>query len=96
MKFDHVVFLDAVEFGAAPGSVVFLDSQQITARYPQISTHKISLDVLGHVRRVEWGHESVAARGSTGIAERRTKPDFPVRKTLDVLLDLLLHRNDKK
>jgi len=44
--FDHIVFLDAVEFGRAPGSVVFLDSTEIAARYPQVSTHKISLAVL--------------------------------------------------
>jgi len=47
--FDHLVFLDAVELGAAPGSAVFLDCQEIAARYPQISTHKISLGVLAKV-----------------------------------------------
>jgi hydrogenase maturation protease len=45
-SFDHVIFLDAVEFGGAPGSVVLLNSDEITARYPQISTHKISLGLL--------------------------------------------------
>ena len=44
--FDHLVFLDAVEFGGAPGSVVFLDAEEIDTRFPQISTHKISLSVL--------------------------------------------------
>jgi hydrogenase maturation protease len=44
--FDHLVFLDAVDFGAAPGSVVFLNSQEMTARFPQISTHNISLGML--------------------------------------------------
>ena len=43
MKPDQLIFLDTVEFGAAPGSLVLLDSLQIAARYPQISTHKISL-----------------------------------------------------
>ena len=45
-SFDHVIFLDAVEFGGAPGSVVFLNSGEMTARFPQISTHKISLGLL--------------------------------------------------
>ena len=44
--FDYLVFLDAVEFSGAPGSVVFLDAREIMARFPQISTHKISLGLL--------------------------------------------------
>ena len=44
--FDRLVFLDAVEFGAPPGSVALLNAREICARYPQISTHKISLGVL--------------------------------------------------
>lgn len=47
-SFDHVVFLDAAEFGGAPGSVVLLDSSEIAARFPQISTHKISVGILAH------------------------------------------------
>jgi len=43
---DHLIFLDAVEFGAAPGSVAFLDAAAAIARFPQISTHKISLGTL--------------------------------------------------
>jgi hydrogenase maturation protease len=44
--FDRLIFLDAVEFGASPGSVALLNAREISARYPQISTHKISLGVL--------------------------------------------------
>jgi hydrogenase 3 maturation protease len=43
---EHVVFIDAVDFGAAAGSVVMLDSGQVQARYPQISTHRLSLGLL--------------------------------------------------
>ena len=46
--FDHLVFLDAVDFGGPPGSVVLLDGSEISAHYPQISTHKISLGVLAN------------------------------------------------
>jgi hydrogenase 3 maturation protease len=49
--FEHIIFLDAVEFGGSPGAVVFLDAKQITARFPQISTHKLSLGLLA--KRVE-------------------------------------------
>ncbi len=44
--FDHLIFLDAVEFGGAPGSAVWLDAAGMAARFPQISTHKISLGLL--------------------------------------------------
>ena len=42
----HIVFLDAVDFGAAPGSLVFLNSSEISARFSDVSTHKISLGLL--------------------------------------------------
>jgi hydrogenase 3 maturation protease len=44
--FDHVVFLDAADFGGAPGSVVFLSTEEMAARFPQISTHRLSLGTL--------------------------------------------------
>jgi hydrogenase maturation protease len=49
--FDHVIFLDAVEFGGAPGSVVLLSSDAMASRFPQVSTHKLSLGLLA--RQVE-------------------------------------------
>lgn len=47
--FDNVVFLDAVEMETAPGSLVLLSSAEITIRFAQISTHKLSLSLLA-----EW------------------------------------------
>ena len=87
--FDHLVFLDAVEFGGAPGSVILLDAGQIAARFPQVSTHKISLGLLA-----KW----VEASGTTkawllGVqpeslkAAQRLTP--VVLKTVEVLNDLL-------
>ena len=91
MKFDHLVFLDTAEFGAAPGSVVFLDSHQIAARYPQISTHKISLGVLagfvesnGVTRAWLLGVQPESLKEGNGLSPK-------VRKTLGVLLELLVH-----
>jgi len=90
MKFDHLVFLDAVELGAAPGSVVFLDAAQIEARYPQISTHKISLGVLA--KYVE--SNGVTKAWLLGVQPESLKEGQAltpaVRKTLDVLVELLL------
>jgi len=45
-SFDHVLFLDAVDCGEAPGSAVFLNCAELAARFPQISTHRISLGIL--------------------------------------------------
>ncbi len=79
--FAHLVFLDAVEFGGAPGSVVLLNSQEIAARFPQISTHKISLEVLAQLAESEgtaraWllgvQPESIRAGQQLGPAMRTT------------------------
>jgi hydrogenase maturation protease len=47
--FDTVLFLDAVEFGAAPGSVALFNSGEMRARFPQVSTHKLSLGLLAQL-----------------------------------------------
>ena len=46
--FDHLIFVDAVDFGGAPGSIVFLNSEEMASRFPQISTHQVSLGLLAH------------------------------------------------
>lgn len=43
---DTVVFADAVECGQTPGTVILMAGDQIVARYPQVSTHKLSLGLL--------------------------------------------------
>jgi len=55
--FDHLVFLDAVEFGGVPGSVLFLNAEGIVDRFPQISTHKISLSLMA-----KWIEESTTTK----------------------------------
>jgi hydrogenase 3 maturation protease len=86
---DHLIFLDAVDFGGAPGSAVFLDAKAIAARYPQISTHKISLGLLA---------QAVEATGTTrawllGVQPASLRPAASltpaVRATLDLLHELL-------
>ena len=86
--FDHVVFLDAVEFGGAVGDVVFLDSAQMATRFPQISTHKISLGLLA------W---SIESDGKTrawllGVQPQSlASPELSsdVQNTLDALCELI-------
>jgi hydrogenase maturation protease len=84
-SFDHVVFLDAVEFGAAPGSVVFLNAEEMTARFPQVSTHKLSLGLL-----VKW----VEASGKTkawllGVQPESVKPGANLTPTMQTTLNIL-------
>ena len=88
--FDHIIFLDAVEFGDAPGSAVFLDSGEISVAFPQISTHKISLAVLAGLAE---------ANGKTkawllGVQPQSLKPapilSESLEPTLEALRDLLL------
>jgi hydrogenase maturation protease len=87
--FDQVVFLDAVEFGGAPGSVVFLDAAEMTSRFPQISTHKLSLGVLaqlveacGKTRAWLLGVQPASLKAGEGLTS-------PVQATLDLLRELL-------
>ncbi len=92
-SFQHLVFLDAVDFGGAPGSVVFLDSRQIASRFPQISTHKISLGVLAKL--VEAGKTTRAwllgvQPKSLEIGQQLTTG---VQNTLETLVELLCRLN---
>jgi hydrogenase maturation protease len=72
-SFAHVVFLDAVELGAQPGSVVFLSADEIVARFPQVSTHKISLGLLA--RYVQ--SQSAARAWLLGIQPQSLRPPSP-------------------
>ena len=83
--FDHVVFLDAVEFGGTAGSVIFLNTAEMVARFPQISTHKISLGVLAR-----W----VEANGMTkawllGVQPESIRPGSQLTPTLRTTLEVL-------
>ena len=83
-RFEHVLFLDAVEFGAAAGSVVFLDASAIAARFPQISTHKISLSALSQL---------AAANGTKawllGVEPESLKPRQRLTETVETTLEVL-------
>jgi hydrogenase maturation protease len=86
---DHVVFLDAVEFGGAPGSVVLLDSDEMAARFPQVSTHKLSLGLLA--KRVEANGRTKAWLLGVQPESLRSGEELTpaVRATFELLLDLL-------
>jgi hydrogenase maturation protease len=44
--YETVLLLDVLEFPGEPGSVVFLDAGNLRTRFPQFSTHKLSLSTL--------------------------------------------------
>jgi hydrogenase maturation protease len=93
--FDHLVFVDAVELGGEPGSAVFLNANEIESRFPQISTHKISMSMLAKVVESNgitkaWllGVQPGCIREGQGISPK-------VRATMDVLRGLLLRMKTK-
>ena len=87
--YQTVLFLDAVEMGTSPGSVVCLESHEVEARYPQVSTHKISLGTLARL---------IEANGSTRVLLLGVQPESvraatelsaAVETTLAILRNLL-------
>jgi hydrogenase maturation protease len=90
--FDTVVFLDAVEMRAAPGDAVFLDSAEIVVRYPQVSTHSLSLGTLARLIE-ETGRTRVFLLGvQPQIVGVGTDLSASVRTTAEILRDLLCER----
>lgn len=83
--FDRLIFLDAVEFGASPGSVALLNAREICARYPQISTHKISLGVLA-----KWVRASSRTKvWLLGVQPESVRLGQTLTPTVSATLDLL-------
>ncbi len=88
-EFDRVLFLDAVEFGSAPGSVALLNSEEMASKFPQVSTHKISLGLLakwaeanGTTQAWLLGAQPESLKTGAGISQT-------VQTTLGALSDLL-------
>jgi hydrogenase 3 maturation protease len=86
--YETVLFLDAVDFGGAPGSVLLLDALEMEGRFPQISTHKVSIGTLARV---------IEAEGKTRVRLLGVQPDSlvgqgaltpAVRQTIDMLVEL--------
>lgn len=84
--FDHVIFLDAVELGGAPGSVALLNSDEMAARFPQISTHKISVGLLA--KQLESNGRTKA--WLLGVQPESLKLGGQLTPTVQATLELLL------
>ncbi len=86
---DHLLFLDAVDLGADPGAVALLDSEGMQTRFPQISTHRLSLGLLarwveaaGRTRAWLLGVQPASLREGEGLS-------LTVRTSLNLLCDLV-------
>ena len=87
--FDRLVFLDAVEFGGEPGSVLVANGEEMESRFPQVSTHRISLGMLA-----SW----VEGNGKTKVRLIGVQPESlkmgqgltpTVEKTVQILEEVL-------
>jgi hydrogenase maturation protease len=84
-NYDYLLFLDAAEFGAAPGSVIFLNAEEMVARFPQISTHKISLGLLA-----KWIEDSCKTRAFLlGVQPESLKNVQELTPTVQTSLEVL-------
>jgi len=92
--FDHLIFLDAVEFGGTAGSAIVLDAAGMAGRFPQISTHKVALGALA--RLVEAGGKTKA--WLLGVQPESLKGGDQltptVQRTLELLAELLSSRKE--
>ncbi len=52
-QYDTVLFVDAVRMDRAPGTAVLLDAAELVSRYPQVSTHTLSLGTLARLIEAE-------------------------------------------
>jgi len=91
-EFANLVFLDAVEFGAEAGSLILAGSHEIEVRFPQISTHKLSLAVLAKL--AESNRKTRA--WLLGVQPESLKPghtlSLAVQRTMSIVRELLTHR----
>jgi hydrogenase maturation protease len=88
-QFRGLLLLDAVDFGGEPGSVIALDTDAITTRFPQLSTHKLSLGLLAQMARANgvdrvWllGVQPESLRAGAGLSPR-------VQTTLEAVRELV-------
>jgi hydrogenase maturation protease len=89
-RFDAVLFLDAVDAGRAPGDVVLLDASAVEARFPQVSTHRISLGTLARLLEAEVaGPVRLLGIQPQSLAPGR-RLSLPVARTVRALADLVI------
>ena len=81
----HLIFADALEFGGVPGAAVFFDAAMITAKLPQVSTHKISLGLLAKYAEADGKTKAWLL----GVQPESLKPGQGLTPTVQVTLEIL-------
>jgi hydrogenase maturation protease len=83
--FDHLIFVDAVDFGGAPGSAVFLDSEEMATRFPQVSTHQVSLGLLA-----KWAESNGTTKAwLLGVQPESLQPSSELSPRLQATFELV-------
>jgi hydrogenase maturation protease len=88
-RFDTILFLDAVDAGRMAGDVVLLDAAAIEARFPQVSTHRLSLGVLARALQAESGCRVCLLGVQPGSLALSAGLSPAVRDSVCLLSDLL-------
>ena len=88
-NYDHLIFLDAVEFGGAPGSVLLLNAEETAARFPQISTHKLSIGLLARCIKTGAGTNVWLLGVQPGSLKRSQGLSPAVQRTMEMLDQML-------
>jgi hydrogenase 3 maturation protease len=83
--YDHLVFLDAVEFGGEPGSVLLLNANETEAQFPQISTHKMSIGLLARYIKTSEGTDVWLLGVQPGSIKRSQGLSLSVQRTMEML-----------
>ena len=84
-------FLDAVEMGRRPGPSFSSTPREIVARFPQVSTHKLSLGTLARLIEAERRERVLPPRGAARVAVGHAAGlSAPVCTTLEILRTLLV------
>jgi hydrogenase maturation protease len=93
--FTHVLLLDAVETGAPAGSTLLMSAKELSSRFPQVSTHKISLGTLARLFEAN-GKTSVWLLGvqPKSLTGESLTPE--VNTTLELLKRLWMNVYQKK
>lgn len=93
--FDHLLLLDAANFGGQPGAIVFLNASQIVAAFPQISTHKISLGVLARTLEAAGTHVWLLAAQPESLAAGRAL-SATLQESLEIAQELLIESRNTR
>jgi hydrogenase maturation protease len=88
LDFKNILLVDACDFGGEPGAVALLNSAEMQSRFPQVSTHKISLGTLARMIEFERGVH-VWLMGIQPQTLRQSVMSPVVRKTVQLLADMV-------